>query len=245
MRRGVQAVWAGIPFLMPYKHIFFDLDDTLWDSRRNSGEAVREIFDRYRLASGFGLEAQVFVDNVHEVNYALWDRYSDGEITQEELRQTRFPLVFEALGLRDTAICAALQEDYLHLAPRKPHLMPHAKELLDYLKVNYTLHIITNGFDDVQSVKLRTAGIDGYFSEIITSLRAGCQKPNREIFDFARDCARAQPADCLMVGDSLRADIAGAENAGMDHVFYNHHRITHQAKPTHEIHSLRELMEML
>lgn len=230
---------------MPYRHIFFDLDDTLWDSRRNSGEAIREIFERHRLGAVFGLEAAAFVESFHEVNYALWDRYSDGHITQEELRQTRFPLIFEALGLRADAVCRRLQHDYLHLAPRKPHLMPHARELLEYLKPSYALHIITNGFDDVQLVKLRAAGIDGYFGEVVTSLRAGCQKPNREIFDFACRCISAPAAHCLMVGDSLRADIAGAENAGMDHVFYNHTRTAHQAKPTHEIHSLHELMAML
>jgi putative hydrolase of the HAD superfamily len=229
---------------MRYKHIFFDLDDTLWDSRRNSGEAIREIFSQHRLDAVFGLETEVFVDSFHEVNYKLWDEYSDGKITQEELRQTRFPLVFNALGLQDTQVCASLQESYMHLAPRKPHLMPHALELLDYLKDHYTLHIITNGFDDVQLIKLRSGGIDGYFNEVVTSLRAGCQKPNRKIFEFARRSVSAQLADCLMVGDNLRADIAGAANAGMDHVFYNPDRVAHQSNPTYEIHSLREMMDI-
>jgi len=230
---------------MRYKHLFFDLDDTLWDSKRNSTEALCELFGKYRLDSTFGFTEENFVAHFHQVNYALWDRYSAGEIDQLQLRQIRFPLVFQALGVTDVPATEPMQDDYLTICPRKPHLMPHTFEVLDYLKDKYHLHIITNGFDDVQFIKMNSSGITGYFMEVVTALRAGCQKPNRQIFDFARQRAQADCSDCLMIGDNLLADIAGARNAEMDHVFYNHGHVAHQYTPTYEVHSLRELINFL
>ena len=228
-----------------YKHLFFDLDDTLWDSRRNAAEALRELFAAFRLAADYGLDEDTFVTVFQRVNYALWDRYSAGEITQQQLRDIRFPLVFTELGIKHLPNGSEMQAFFLATCPRKPHLMPHALELLDYLQGRYRLHIITNGFDDVQFVKLDSAGIAGYFEEVVTALRAGCQKPNRQIFDYARNRTQAAPTDCLMIGDNLLADIAGAQNADMDHVFYNPGRVAHQATPTYEIHCLRDLAELL
>jgi len=230
---------------MRYKHLFFDLDDTLWDTRRNSTEALREIFHHYRLDTTFGLNEDVFVERFHQINYTLWDQYSTGKISQQQLRSIRFPMVFEALGITETGITATMQEDFLSICPRKPHLMPHTKELLGYLQGKYWLHIITNGFDDVQFIKMQSSGIADYFGQVVTSGKAGCQKPNRQIFDFARQQARAECPDCLMIGDNLIADIDGARNAEMDHVFYNHGRVAHQSSPTYEVHSLHELMEIL
>ncbi|MCU0354616.1 MAG: YjjG family noncanonical pyrimidine nucleotidase [Cytophagales bacterium] len=213
---------------MPYKHLFFDLDDTLWDSRRNADETLRELFAVFRLAEEYGLEEDTFVAVFQRVNYALWDRYSAGEITQQQLRDIRFPLVFGELGIKHLPNGSQMQAFFLATCPRKPHLMPHASEVLQQLRGRYRLHIITNGFDDVQFVKMESSGIAGYFEEVVTSLRAGCQKPNRLIFDYARHRTQAAPADCLMIGDNLLADIAGAQNAEIDHVFYNPGRVTHQ-----------------
>ncbi len=230
---------------MRYKHLFFDLDDTLWDSKRNSTEALREIFSKHQLDSTLGLAEDSFVEQFHTINYALWDQYSAGQINQLQLRQQRFSMVFQALGITDVPSTEQLQEDYLAICPRKPHLMPHTREVLDYLKDNYQLHIITNGFDDVQFVKMHYSGITEYFMEVVTALRAGYQKPNRQIFDFARQCAQADCPDCLMIGDNLLADIQGAKNAEMDHVFYNHGRVEHQVMPTYEVHCLQDLKEIL
>ncbi len=231
---------------MPYKHIFFDLDDTLWDSHRNTTETLQEIFGSHKLDATFGFDLHPFVESFHTINYELWDMYSAGMITQKELRESRFPKVFRLLGIPDaTPVTTQLQEAYMKACPRKPYLMPHARETLDYLHSKYVLHILTNGFDDVQFIKLESAGIRSYFQEVFTSLRAGAHKPNRIIFDYACQYTQAQTADCLMIGDNLLADIAGAQNAGMDHVFYNHGQMPHSYTPTYEIHSLHELTGIL
>jgi putative hydrolase of the HAD superfamily len=230
---------------MSYTHLFFDLDDTLWDSKRNSTEALHELFHKYTLDSTLGLTEEAFVEQFHTVNYGLWDKYSAGQITQTELRKQRFPLVFQALGITNIPDTAPMQDDYLAICPRKPHLMPHAIEVLDYLRPNYQLHIITNGFDDVQFIKMNCSGITHYFGEVVTAHQAGCQKPNRQIFDLARQRAKVDCPDCLMIGDNLLADIQGAKNAEMDHVFYNHVQVSHNSSPTYEVHCLRDLMQIL
>lgn len=230
---------------MRYKHLFFDLDDTLWDSKRNSTEALHEIFIRHALQSALGITEDAFIEKFHQVNYALWDQYSAGEINQQQLRQRRFPLVFEALGITQLPDTEAMQTDYLAICPRKPHLMPYTKDLLNHLKGRYDLHIITNGFMDVQSIKMECSGISHYFEEVVTAERAGCQKPNRQIFDFARQLVNANDPDCLMIGDNLLADVGGARNAEMDHVFYNHGRVSHQYSPTYEVHCHQDLMQLL
>ncbi len=230
---------------MPYTHLFFDLDDTLWDSKRNSTEALHEIFHKYKLDSTLGIAEDSFIENFHTVNYSLWDQYSAGQITQLELRQRRFPLVFQAMGLTEIPETQTMQKDYLDICPRKSNLMPYALEVLDYLKPNYQLHIITNGFDDVQFIKMNCSGITEYFGEIVTAYQAGCQKPNRQIFDLARQRASVNCPDCLMIGDNLLADIQGAKNAEMDHVFYNYGQIAHDSAPTYEVHCLRDLMNIL
>ncbi len=228
-----------------YRHLFFDLDHTLWDFERCSGETLEELFQEHQLHT-LGMECVAdFVVTFRNVNRQLWHQYGAGQITQQQLRESRFILVLNQLGVVQTDITAKLTEQYLLRCSSKSYLLPYAREVLDYLKEKYILHIITNGFDEVQSIKMASSGITGYFRHIVTSQKAGCHKPNRLIFDYARQLARALPEHCLMIGDSLEADIAGARNAGIDHVFYNYERLSHNETPTYEIQCLSELMKML
>jgi len=228
-----------------YRHLFFDLDHTLWDFERCSGETLEELFYEHRMDALGALHADAFVSTFRTINRHLWSQYGAGQITQQQLRDTRFALVLTKLGLPETDIQATLTEQYLNRCSRKPHLRPYAKELLDYLRHKYTLHILTNGFDDVQLVKMHSSGITDYFTHIITAQKAGCYKPDGRMFDFARQLAGARLPDSLMIGDSLEADIVGARNAGMDHVFYNCDGLVHSETPTYEITCLSELMEIL
>lgn len=228
-----------------YQHIFFDLDHTLWDFEKCSCETLEELFESYQLYTLADVCAKDFVDTFRITNRRLWTLYGAGKISQQELRSTRFQTIFEQLGIVTEKVPPLLAEDYIRLCPQKPHLLPYAREVLDYLKDKYELHIITNGFADVQMIKLASAHITSYFQEIITSEKAGCQKPNRKIFDFALQQTKAHPQHCLMIGDSLESDIAGARNAALDHIFYNYENISHQENPMHEIKCLSELMQLL
>ena len=228
-----------------YKHLFFDLDHTLWDFERCSCETLSELFYTYQLNSLADVTVQKFTDTFRHINRKLWTLYGAGKISQEHLRTTRFATILNELAIPENQVLSRLADDYLRLCPQKPHLLPYAREVLDYLKEKYVLHIITNGFADVQHVKMRSANITAYFSTIVTSEIAGCQKPDRRIFDYALQQVRSHPSNCLMIGDSLDADIEGARNAEIDHVFFNYENISHQVKPTHEIKCLSELMQLL
>lgn len=229
-----------------YQHIFFDLDHTLWDFERCSCETLEELFHAHQMHTlADNICADTFVNTFRKINRRLWILYGAGEITQQELRTTRFNLILNELGIVKQDISAKLADDYIQLCPQKPHLLPYAKEVLDYLSNKYILHIITNGFADVQMVKLKSANITSYFSEIITSEKAGCQKPDKRIFDFILQRIKSHPSECIMIGDSLDSDIKGAQNAHIDHIFYNYENLQHQESPMHEIKCLSELKELL
>ena len=232
---------------MPYQHIFFDLDHTLWDFERNSQEALAEMFDQFKLAQ---LSEQViwedFIKIFYEVNYELWTLYDHNQIDQLTLRNTRFQKVLEKLGAPSDKIPnEVLAKTYTDLTPKKSHLIPFAKEILDYLQDKYILHIISNGFADVQAIKLQHSGIQDYFDVVVTPESFGFKKPRREIFDLTIDQIQAERSQCIMIGDSLTTDMKGAKNAELDHVFFNPHRKAHQENLQHEIDSLERLTDLL
>jgi putative hydrolase of the HAD superfamily len=138
-----------------------------------------------------------------------------------------------------------MSDVYLRLSPQKNHLFPHAHEVLQYLQNKYTLHIITNGFEEAQHIKLKSSDLTKYFKEIIISEHTGYKKPEREIFEFSAEKANAQSEECVMIGDGLEVDILGAQSAGWDAVFFNPYKTPHSENPTWEIASLDELFKIL
>lgn len=228
-----------------YKHLFFDLDHTLWDYERNSAEALLEIFQDLDLQQLGIASAEVFIENFNAVNQRIWHLYDHNQITQEELRHYRFRWIFDALGINDYSHCDDLNAAYLQLSPQKPHLIPFAKEVLEYLHPKYPLHLITNGFDEIQGTKLKSAGITHYFQEVITSQRAGAKKPSPHIFQFAIDLLDTRKEDCIMIGDNPDTDIKGALAAGVDVVYFNPFETPIAIVPYRNISSLHELLTFL
>ncbi len=161
-----------------YKHIFFDLDHTLWDFEKNTAEAIDEIYRMFEFWR-WSFTLQDFMEYFREVNIFLWDKFNRGLIDRSELRDTRFVLILKKLGVPEEDIPENIGERYLEIAPVKPHVIPHTHEILDYLKQKYRLHIISNGFDDVQHIKLRSSNIHHYFEKIITSDSSGYRKPQK------------------------------------------------------------------
>ncbi len=206
--------------LKKYRHLFFDLDHTLWDFRSNSRETLKELYAENGLQDLGIAEVNEFIVCYEDVNEGLWGRYEAGVIPKEVLRVLRFRNTLLRFGVKNDVLVDRLGHLYLERCPLKPHLMPGAKELLQDLSVHYELHIITNGFEEVQHLKIMSSGIAGYFSEIICSEKAGARKPDRRIFDHAQSLARAQKEECLMIGDNLLADMLGARRAGWDHAHF-------------------------
>jgi len=225
-----------------YKHLFFDLDHTLWDFEANSNYTLQKVFEEYDLPSvgipSFADFAKVY--NVH--NEKLWARFRNGYIKREELRWKRFWLTLLDFKIGDTALAHELSEAYLEILPNQNRLTPNAKDVLEYCKGKYELHLITNGFEATQWQKLHYSGIAGYFKEVITSEKSMSMKPQAGIFNFALNATGAAIEDSIMIGDALDIDILGAFYAGWDQVFYNPGGVVHTHKPTYEIKDLKELI---
>ncbi len=233
--------------MKPYKHIFFDLDHTLWDHTLNSSIALEEAFCRYQLFEMGIPTVEMFCKQFNAVNYELWEKYESGVISQKELRDTRFVRIFDFFGVKCFDKFDELSDFYIQTSTMKPHLLPNTNEILAYLKPKYQLHIITNGFVEIQKIKLENSKIAHYFDQLITSEHSGFKKPHPKMFDYAMGLVKALPQDCLMVGDTFQTDILGAQASGVDAVFYNsENRIQEKTtKPFFEINDLIELKSFL
>ena len=204
-----------------YKHIFFDLDHTIWDFDKNAEETLHELYDIYRLDE-IGLpSAAIFIETYTRNNHQLWAEYHTGKITKDELRETRFKRTFLDLGVLPELLPIAFEDHYVKLCPTKTNLFPHAHETLRYLQNKYTLHLISNGFKESSEMKIGNTNIGGYFQHVIISENVGANKPDKAIFEHALQLAGAAKSESLIIGDSLEADVYGALNFGMDAVYFN------------------------
>jgi len=230
----------------PYRHIFFDLDHTLWDFEKNTAEAMHDLYDIFQFSKENGFSCADFIRVYHEVNDMLWKEFSDDRLDMHDLRRIRFPTVLSKLGMKQKDIPSDIGIKYLEIAPKKPHIMPYAKDVLQYLhKKKYTLHLITNGFHDVQHTKIKHSGINIYFEEVITSDTAGYHKPNINIFEYALRVSGSERNEAVMIGDNIETDIQGARNASIDQIYFNPKRLKRTSPVTYEIYSLKELMKIL
>ncbi len=228
-----------------YKDIFFDLDRTLWDFDRNSYETFHDIHIKYDL-KGKGINNfDHFMKVYHKINLELWEHYRKGEIKKEFLNITRFSRTLDSFGIEDDELSQNIAGDYITMSPTKQHLFPGTVELLEYLKRDYTLHIITNGFEEVQYKKLEVCGLSGYFSHIITSEDAGYKKPDVNIFRYAFDVTGAMPDSSLMIGDDPEVDIIGAKAAMMDQLLVDYSNVYEPSIATYYVNSLKEIGQIL
>jgi putative hydrolase of the HAD superfamily len=228
-----------------YKHIFFDLDHTLWDFERNAEETKRELFDVLKLKEKGISNYEAFRAKYIGINLVLWALYREDKIGKNELNFRRFYDTLCVFGIDDRRLGEAMATGFIEGISSKTYLFPHAKELLEYLYPKYPLHIITNGFEEVQYAKLKNSGMDRYFSSVITSEEACSKKPEAEIFCFALRKTGASANESIMIGDDLDVDIAGARLMGIDQIFVNHDRKIHSEPVTLEVYSLEEIVGLL
>lgn len=206
--------------------VFFDLDHTLWDFEKNSALT----FEKILVENQISVELNDFLEVYVPANLAFWKLYREEKITKEELRYQRLKTVFDDLKhpVSDMVI-HKMAEDYIENLSSYNHLFPNTVQILDYLRPNYKLHIITNGFHEVQNKKLNNSGIHHFFDQVINSEMAGVKKPNPYIFELALEKSRATADKSLMIGDSLEADIKGALAVGYHALHFNAHN-----EPKHE-----------
>lgn len=228
-----------------YKCIFFDLDHTLWDYETNSCDTLKELFSAYGLQACGVTDCDSFEKQFKKVNTKLWDLFDTGMITSDVIRKERFRQILEHFNISDQKLCEDLSADYLHRCPKKGNLIPHALETLEYLSANYEMTIVTNGFEEIQNVKMEAGNLHRFFPHVITSQKAGYRKPSREIFDYAMKMNNVLANEVIMIGDNLVTDIGGAINASIDTVFFNPDKVQHDVNVKHEITSLAALQKIL
>lgn len=228
-----------------YKALFFDLDHTLWDYEKNSLESLIELHTEYDLYNYGGITIEKFLSTFQKVNTRLWDSYNKGIIDREHIKLNRFRSILTNFGIENDNMSRSLSVQYIDLCPQKTHLMPYAIEMLEYLKTKYKLYLLTNGFDDVQTIKMNKSKIAGYFQGMVTSETCGHRKPSKEIFDFTLEQAQAAAEETVMIGDNLMADIRGAQKANLDTVFFNPLKHNHKEPTTYEIDCLSQLSNIL
>ncbi len=218
-------------------NVFFDLDHTLWDFDRNSALTFAYIFQK----NGVSADTSDFIDVYAPINRAFWKLYREDKVTKAELRYGRLKQTFDTLNVDvSDDLIHLLSEDYLTHLLDFNHLFEGATEVLDYLKPKYRLHVITNGFREVQQEKLQRSGIDRYFELVVNSETIGVKKPNPLIFQEALRLAAVRPDRSMMIGDNLEADILGAEAVGMQTLHFNS---ASEEVPKH-VRSIEQLFEI-
>ena len=238
-----------------YTHLFFDLDGTLWDLHRNSRIAMEQVVSSHEEDRIRSLDFNVFFPVYQRHNERVWELYRKGKIEKSVLRVIRFERAFRDCGLEITDVqCSDFADRFLGICPNLPHLIDGALDILEYCAPKYQLHIITNGFREIQGIKMNAGKIRHYFQNVVHSEDCGARKPNGIIFKYALEKAGCGPEECLMIGDDWEADVLGARNAGIDQAYLLEppahrkgriRRSVHNHKPTFAIQSLAELKEII
>jgi putative hydrolase of the HAD superfamily len=230
---------------MQYKHLFFDLDHTLWDFEANSRQTLEELYHSFHLSVRGIPDFDLFHQSYTIHNDKLWERYRNGFIKVAELRWKRMWLTLLDFKIGDEPLAREMGTLFLDALPTRQQLFPYTVEILNYLTgKGYLLHLITNGFEKTQLSKLKYAGLRGYFVEVITSEGSNSLKPHKEIFEYAFQRTGAKKEESIMLGDSIEVDIQGAINAGIDQVYVNHLGREPAVQPTYMVRSLKELEEI-
>jgi putative hydrolase of the HAD superfamily len=204
------------------KHVFFDLDHTLWDFDKNSGLTFDKIFKLHNIEASLN----DFLKAYEPINFQYWKLYREEKVNKADLRYGRLKDAFGEINVEiSDAIIDTLSEDYITYLSTFNHVFDGADEILKYLSDRYHLHIITNGFEEAQEKKMIASNMRHYFKTVTNSEMVGVKKPNPKIFNYALEIAKAEPQQSIMIGDNLEADIEGALNVGMDAILFDYAQV--------------------
>lgn len=224
------------------EHIYFDLDDTLWDFEKNSKTVLEKLFHELFLAEKLNCDFETYLVAYKKKNNELWQQYNEKRITKEDLRKRRFHETFLQFGFANFDLSWHVSESYILQSPYGKELKTGSIELLDKLSGRYHLHIITNGFKEVQLTKIEQCGLGKYFDLIIISEDVGFNKPDVRIFKEAEKLGKTQSNSCLMIGDNFNTDITGAKKAGWQSIWYNPEQ--NKRYQATQVNCLTELMDV-
>lgn len=238
----INTFLSNITEMKHIQHVFFDLDHTLWDFEKNSALTFRKILKDYDV----GVSFDAFIEIYRPINTDYWKLYREEKVSKEKLRYGRLNETFEKLNYKvSDELIYTLSEKYIEHLPNFNYLFEGTLELLDYLQNKYELHIITNGFEEVQTIKMKKSGILSYFNAIITSESVGVKKPNPKVFKYALEKANAKSENSLMIGDNLEADIQGALNCDFSVIHCNFEKEKIELDNLISVTSLNEIMKYI
>ena len=228
------------------RHIFFDLDNTLWDHRKNAYLTLKEIYKRENVQEKYNLDFEDFHREYFTINERLWAQIRDGEIDKEYLRKHRFYDSFLFFGIDDFDLAQVFEQNFLDEILNYNDLVEGAFELLEYLsEKGYTLHILSNGFKEVTYRKCELSGIQNYFKTITSADEINVRKPQPEIYEYALKKANAKKEESIMIGDDWIADVEGALSFGIDAVFFDVFKDNFGNDEVKVIRELKELQKFL
>ena len=228
------------------KDLFFDLDHTLWDFEKNSREALAEGYDQINLNSRGVGSIEDYIEEYERANAWCWLEYRDGRMEKAELRGRRFTLALKKWGLEhDAELGESLGSHYVETSPYKTHLVKDALEVVkEFFERGHKLVMLTNGFEEVQHIKVERCGLSPFFKSVLTSDALGVKKPNAGIFKLALELSNSSAENAVMLGDSLESDIIGAREAGWGQVYYNPLKIEHNEEVLFEVSDLISILEL-
>jgi putative hydrolase of the HAD superfamily len=228
-----------------YEDIFFDLDRTLWDFETNSRAALMQLFQTLKL-DHYIADFEFFHSEYRKVNAAYWDDYAKGKVTKEALRIGRFRDALAKCGVHSENVASELANGYVQVSPYQTHLFPGTIDVLTALReLDLRLHIITNGFKEVQYIKLDNSGLRPFFEDILCSEDVGKNKPNPEIFHAALERTGANRSKSMMVGDDFQADVLGAERCGIRGILFDPQEIYAQRPEIERITAFDQLLPLI
>lgn len=227
---------------MKIQHIFFDLDNTLWDHRKNAYRTIKDLFEKQEIDLKYPIDFEEFHAVYHDINEKLWEDIRDGIIDKEYLRKHRFYDTFRYFGVDDETLSMYFEEHFLDKILNHNELVEGAEYILDYLKSKkYTLHIISNGFKEVTERKCILSKIDHYFNTITSADSVGVRKPNPKIFEYSLGLSNAKKEESILIGDDWIADVVGAQSFGIDVIFFD---VLNEYKKEENLKSIRHLLQI-
>ena len=225
-------------------HVFFDLDNTLWDFTANSRDTLTELYVYFKLNTLIP-DNESFIEIYEGYNAQCWAAYQRNEMRKDFLRHQRFFLTLAHFGFKNRTLAKKLGTEYVERSPLKTKLLPYALEVVQRLHSEFPLHIITNGFQEVQSVKLRESGLAMYFREVITSEKAGHKKPSPRIFERALKNSGAAANQSWMIGDDYQADVLGGLQSGLKSIWFEKSGLEPNRPEIQKVNCLSELPALI
>lgn len=227
------------------KHVFFDLDRTLWDFESNSEQALRILYNDLDLIN-HTRDFETFLKTYRKINARLWNMYGSGKLTKKVLRVKRFEDTLKSFQINNPKLAHQLADGYVSISPRQKNIFPNTHQTLETLRNDgLELHVITNGFKEVQFIKLENCELIDYFDVIVCSEDVGKNKPAPEVFQHSMQLAGAKPEESVMIGDDLKVDVFGAERAGMSGILFDPHRKYNDRAHEWRIENLQRIPEIL